>query len=133
MTDCTSLISRLKKAEGPDRELDCDIARSLGWQVQWTTDDAHQFIPCGIWGDERKGEKGLIPRFTESLDAARGMSNWVVLYASDIGADGLALVQLGDPSRSPTVEVSGIHPSLVVAWCIAALKARQSEKKEGGR
>ena len=123
MNELQSLIERLEKVEGPDRELDraihalefpCDLFDGP------PDDPVYQEPNSPLWFN--------VPTYTASLDAAVGLSNWILLHASDIGADGLPLVQLGDPSRSPVVEVTGIHQRLVIAWCIAALKARASEE-----
>lgn len=125
-----ALADRCEQATGPDRELDGAIATSLGWT------DVHGSVlradfqggrPPGVidWWDH-------VPRFTASLDAARTISEWVLLHASDIGADGLALVELGNPTTTPTGLVRGVgygggQHALVLALCAAALRALAAE------
>lgn len=74
-----------------------------------------------VWDDEEH-----VPNYTTSLDAAREMSNWLLISASDIGADGIAEVYLGNPKISQIVH--GIHSRLATAWCIASLRAIEAEK-----
>lgn len=69
-----------------------------------------------------------VPRYTSSIDAARALSQWLLLYASDIGGDGLAMVRLGMPEHPPrTVEGyglgGGLH-ALARAYCAAAIRTR---------
>lgn len=128
----TALISELERAREGSRELDAKITalverrtithddkgRMLG-----RADDPPHDICILYWPGGT--DYPFVKRYTTSLDAVRSLSNWVLIRASDIAADGLALVELGDPSRSPSVEVTGIHADLILAWCIAALKARE--------
>lgn len=67
----------------------------------------------------------LIPlrHYTISLDAARSLSNWVLLHLGDIGADGLPYAVLGDPSQTPPKEATGIGATIELALCIAGVKA----------
>ena len=61
-----------------------------------------------------------IPYYTTSFDAARTISNWVLLHLSDIGADGLPYAKLGNPGES--TEVTGIGATIELALCIAGVK-----------
>jgi hypothetical protein len=99
------LIERLEKATGPDRELDSDIA-SLVYP---------------------NGEGAM--RYTSSIDAARSIDKGALcVFASDIGADGQAIVKLvTDTATSPIIEHTGIHSRLEIAWCIAAVKGRAAQ------
>lgn len=67
-----------------------------------------------------------VPAYTTSLDAAATLSTWMLISASDIEADGLPAVRLGDPSpRQGIKEVLGLcGRTLALTWCAAALKAR---------
>jgi hypothetical protein len=56
---------------------------------------------------------------------ARYLCSWLLLQASDIGADGLPLVRLGDPSV--TAEVVGIGRTLEQAYFAAAFRALAHE------
>lgn len=63
--------------------------------------------------------------YTDSLDAARGICpSAMLVFASDIGADGLPMVKLVlDTSTTPVKEYTGIGHTLVLAWCAASLRA----------
>jgi hypothetical protein len=65
-----------------------------------------------------------VPRYTESLDAVRALGGMCV-FASDIGADGLAMVNLvADTSTAPVIEYTGIASRLEHAWLAAALRMK---------
>ena len=120
------LTHELEQATEGSRELDVRIAVKVGYDFE----DVHgkrfsQAIQQCPEMPYNAIDSWHVPNYTTSLDAARSLSNWVLIQASDIAADGLAFVELGDPSRSPSVEVHGIHANLVLAWCVAALKARE--------
>lgn len=69
--------------------------------------------------------------WTRKLDDAVKLSDWILLYASDIGADGLPMVVLGDGSVAPSREAKGIAGgTLALTWCAAALRARAAMAKE---
>lgn len=134
------LIAALESASGPDRELDCDIARSLGWEVKFQTDMANQFIPYAIWGNEKKGQKGPVPYFTESIDAALMLVRdgwvWQVSNRAPKPHAGRAYIHNGElhfvgvgTQRNPdrqTEECTAATPA--IALCIAALKARSTQE-----
>lgn len=70
------------------------------------------------------GRLQTVPCFTKSLDAVRALGGLVV-FASDIGADGLALVKLvSDTSTTPIAEYTGIASTLECAWLAAALRMK---------
>jgi hypothetical protein len=70
------------------------------------------------------GPLQIVPHYTNSLDAVRSLGGMCV-FASDIGADGLALVKLvADTSATPIVEYTGIASRLEHAWLAAALRMR---------
>lgn len=123
------LIERLESAPEGSREWDARIAWAINWNnVQSVSSlDAEKIIES-VKNADCYIDVDSPPSYTVSLDAARGLSNWVLIYASDIGADGLALVRLGNPAVSPSPEVSGIHSSLEIAWCIAGLKAQEAAR-----
>lgn len=107
------LIERLEKATGPDRKLDSDICDFVFGKQPW-------YAPSPEWCRLYHAEP------TSSIDAARTLSDWVLLTLSDIGADGLPYAVLGDPSQSPSVEVTGIGATPAIALCIAGLKTRSA-------
>lgn len=118
----TDLIAALEAADGPSRELDAEIANLLGLTTS--------YWPGKEWEYRDGGEWRPLPAYTTSLDAARSLSDWVLIHAGDISADGLAQVILGNPATTPVGEVEGIHQRLEIAWCIAALKTREFDKGE---
>ena len=107
MKSIDAIIALLENARYSDFTIDEEISRVTG-----------------IWN----GEEMDVPSFTSNLNDARSISNWLLVYASDIGADGLALATLADPGYSPPLEATGMHSSLEIALCIAGLKARQLDE-----
>lgn len=72
------------------------------------------------------------PPWHRSFDAARSISTWIITHASDIAADGMAMVELSDtggPCR-PVNIVRGIASTLPAALCAASLRARAVEMEE---
>lgn len=63
-------------------------------------------------------------RYTSNLIAARSLSDWVLICASDIGGGRPALVVLGSRADFPLVEATGFGRTLELAWCAASLRAR---------
>lgn len=117
----TTLIKRLEALTGPSREVDAEIAKATGWKpVQWEFAGKYGVA----WG-------AVPPNFTSSLDAARSIfPNAMLIYANEIGADGLPYVQLcTNTSTNPVTVHAGIGATLEIAWCIAALKARDSSNE----
>ena len=69
------------------------------------------------------------PTYTQSIDTVRRHFDYLCVYASDIGADGLAMVKLvTDTSTSPIAEHVGIAVRLEHAWLAAALRGHAYEK-----
>ncbi len=125
----TDLIAELENAAEGSRELDGEIHFSPGSDLRWLEPEIREYAKrrnISLTEANSLNSGPEIPHYTTSLDAARSLSNWVLVYASDVGADGLALVRLAD-TGSPVKEVEGIHNRLEMAWCIAALKARQAD------
>jgi hypothetical protein len=60
----TDLIQRLRAATGPDRELDAEICRRLGYEVRTDGGRGHYYEPKKNWSWEN------VPAYTASLDAA---------------------------------------------------------------
>lgn len=130
----TDLIAELGRATEGSLELDATIAENLGWKVHWATDVGGDFYPYGVWGDEKKGEKGIVPRFTTSLDAALTLvpepleANLQIWRGVGTGHV-YARANCGELDDSKSTD-SGIRPSPALALCIAALKARQAQALE---
>ena len=131
MSDFNELANRCEKASGPDRELDILI----GYAVDLRGDDGHlnlreSFDICGMEQMLRMAEsyqniwRQELPRYTASIDAIRTLGGMVV-FASDIAADGLAMVKIvADTAPSRIIEHTGIASRLEHAWLAAALRAR---------
>lgn len=125
-----TLIEQLEASEEGSVRLNSEITVAIGKADHIARvvleNGPDSYIPTtagGQWVDD-------VP-YTTDLTTARNLSNWLLLYASDIGADGLAMVTLADPSTSPVKEVTGIHGRLVMAWVIAAMKAREADDIKG--
>lgn len=119
------LVKRLKAAEIGNRELDVEIAERRGWEVHWATDMGGDFYPYGVWGDVRKGEKGIVPFYTINIDAALTLvpEGWYW------GVDCRGVAHLDPAGTFPIVmdgspcftELQAATPALAI--CIAALHA----------
>ena len=80
-TELLALAERVERADGPDRELDAEIALAAGWEKStdeewveyWHLPDKGQ-IPHIIWQPYRARDIGAfrtaLPYFTASIDAA---------------------------------------------------------------
>lgn len=109
-----SLIERLEKASGPDRELDVEIAMAidLPWNKAQRTGD---------------GKSLVAPFFTSSLDAAMTLVpegyDWSLFYDNGEAISGCM------PASEDGCCFSDNHaPTPALALCIAALKAREAGK-----
>lgn len=129
------LIARLEAATGPNRKLDSEICRAAGWEVRADKKfggDYYQPRKNYTWQD--------VPAYTASIDAALTLvpEGWSVQSLSQsldltwwdctlervCCEDGLFL--------GSGVEVTAdARPSLPLALCIAALKARTPRGTEG--
>jgi len=58
------LLTRLQNATGPDRELDIDIHKTLGWEL------APPEAGCTWWNEDGDTFNGDTPLYTASIDAA---------------------------------------------------------------
>lgn len=76
MSDLLELAERCEKAEGPDRELDCDIALAVGWDIKHPLAPLPELITTlGIeWlrlaATEYQSTYKELPAYTASIDAA---------------------------------------------------------------
>lgn len=123
------LIARLEKLPGPDRELDADIFRALGWR-------SFGGIFNQQWWEGPSGERcKAVPFFTASIDAAltlvpegycwlsRSHDGSKNLAGNGSGAGGFANVHA---NRDDAIFFTAFAATPAIALCIAALKARQS-------
>lgn len=133
MTDLTSLIEKLQKAGGPDRELDCQIAVAVdgfyelppkweGGPVGYGYTDAEGTpIHPGHGGDQ------LVRQYTLSIDAAaslakRVLPNWQINLS--IFHDTLAEASFGN-REAPHARSLATKPALAI--CLATLRALQQK------
>lgn len=142
MSKYAELIARLKKATGPDRELDVAICEATGNYSRRSYSEW-----CGI---QPKGSRPTITdflnarlstRYTASIDAALTLVpegdhyetaewKWRVTEFQEWNNDNKNWwwqVRLsGWPNNQPKV-VEGNHKQPAIALCIAALKAREAQ------
>ena len=129
MTDLLVLADRVEKLTGGDRRVDAEIACAvmfpslrpaepndhIEYQRGYPPSRGDIWTPTGFL---------MSDNYTSSINAARSIGGMLV-FASEIGADGLPMVRLiSDTSTSPVVEYTGIAATLPLAWCAAALRAR---------
>lgn len=103
-------IANRCETERPSNELDAEIRR-------WLSHNDYE------WWKNHAGKNN----FTQSWSAARSLTDWVLITASDIAGDGLAFVVLGNPSVSPSPSVNAISSTVIGALCAASLKARVND------
>lgn len=147
MNNLQSLIERLEKALGPDRELDAEIW-ALDNAIQSSLEFGHESYSganrewvragsIGAWMDE-------IPTYTASLDAAvglvpEGMGGHDLDLSRSIRGKGewehytlwqarLSMESATDDPDELAGQYSGFANTAPLALCIAALKARASEE-----
>ncbi len=126
-----TLIERLEKAAGPDRELDGDIAMATG---PWTKYDLGD--NCWQWRFNGVNFGTHPPHYTSSLDAALTLvpahSAWAAEHDAGFGKSTkrlpFAFVSIQDDRldhMSPkNPQHIGRHDCPAIALCIACLKAR---------
>lgn len=143
--DIEGLVERLEKASGPDRRLDGEIWKAVTEKPGdvWTN-----AFSGGVW-HRRDTDDHLAfespPRFTESIDAALALvpDGWWInaKICKNRGADRAfchvtleqdADTQDRDLEDDEPFEVSASNaPSLAIALCIAAIRARaQADEDE---
>lgn len=128
-TEIESIIGRLEKATGPDREIDRLIALRLGTIRRWTTPVPSGEEDYGVFGDVNFHEG--FPQYTSSLDAAvslvpKGFA-WQVTKR---------FINCGAKVQAPNETVDDIFSNFkgnipAIALCIAALRARLSQNTGG--
>lgn len=122
MSDLLALADRVEKEAAGSRELDGEICLALGWTYQKMKGDSRAYYRRpGVTEYYQRDEP---PAFTSSLDDTRKSFPYLCVFASDMGADGLAMVKLvADTSTTPVIEYAGIAARLEAAWLAAALRA----------
>ena len=106
------LLQRLRAATGPDRELDAEIAQSLGWEC---IDNRNRY-----WRDP-DGIDAALPHYTRSVDDALTLVpngwRWRCAQTSD------GFVAFGTFPHT-TKQTGGHAPTAALAICIASMEAR---------
>ena len=125
MTDLPSLIERLEKAEGPDRELDQEIAKACGWQYV----PASPFTRDG-WISPDYQDYDEAPYYTASLDAhlPGDESAWWQIHGPSVEF-GIWNVRRVIGKSPDILIVEAIGHTEPIARRIAALKARQANEE----
>jgi hypothetical protein len=123
------LIAALEKAEGPSRELDCDIfvATAHSPFVSYYPD----CVLASLGGFAARVEIEEIPKYTTSIDAALTLvpEGWALYRINQYHDNKNPAWGWGGTLRNYLtpeigVEVGESRASLALALCIAALKAR---------
>jgi len=114
----TSTIKRLENLKDPDREVDAEIAKAIGWR-----DFISDKVPAYYWIDEENRPRLEVPYFTGSIDAARSICKdaFPTLICTVYRKQMVRLIKQSD---QPSFEYTGIGKTIELAWCIAALRAR---------
>ncbi|MBO9589583.1 hypothetical protein [Devosia sp.] len=113
MTDLNELLERVKKAPGPDRELDADLARALGWA--FIEGDGEDRIPLAL------------PCFTFSADDAMRLAQnalparWEIAMGT-CGEEDMPWACLTEPDE-PCRDFSANAPTMELAIVEALLSA----------
>jgi len=133
----SSLIERLEKAEGPDRELDADIAAAvLGGEIQWQTAMTGDALPVRKYPSKdhiRGFGREPVQRYTSSIDAALTLVpegfKWKTGYSRHVPHN--AVIQ--DYRANPILGAftGECDSNRAIAICIASLRARSAMTGEG--
>lgn len=133
MTNYEELATRVEALAAYDgrlmAEIDCAVRfpdlRPAETDDHPTVKD-RTFDPSSIWTPTG----WLMSRnYWRSVDDAISLTEgFVIIHLSDIGADGLPMAVVGDPSRSPSVKCVGIAHNLAAALTAAALRAHASKE-----
>lgn len=117
------LIARIESADGPSRELDAEIARSIGWGCVVRDPEAQNKYVC--WRKHyRSGEWIMLPRYTSSIDDALTLvpdGHYMHVY-TPYGEVSQGYAVVSDRDDGPLFTSIAATPALALA--AAALKAR---------
>ena len=119
MGDFEDLIQRLEKAEGPSYVLDCAIG---------------EFVRASMRYQHPGSMNPTYPPYTASLDAAVGLvpEGWSLHMNQHDGGEWSAELREGYATSYGHVALAFKHPTLPLALCIAALKARKAAQSQDG-
>lgn len=122
----TSTIKRLENLKDPDREVDAEIAKAIGWR-----DFISDKVPAYYWIDEENRPRLEVPYFTGSIDAAltlmpkinRPNFPWLAIKSNNPNNPIGCRCELW---LDNVKNYNGRGKTLAIAICIAALKARET-------
>lgn len=107
-----------------------DPAVLLALAVRCETEEASIALEMAI--EIATGKHNGAMWWTRKWEAARSLSDWILVHASDIGADGLPLVHLADPETGR--EAKGVAGrTLTLTYCAAACRALAIEAEQATR
>lgn len=142
MSDIAELLERCRKAAGPDRELDCQIAYAVDFGVDGMGNSFRDF--CDVFERDwveisRRAEMHQsilshnLPRFTASIDSITALiegelPGWHWLVERDL--DGAFFGRVGSPQDGPFSWDAGPLSSAPLALCCAFLSAKLAQVTE---
>jgi hypothetical protein len=132
----SDIIERLEKATGPDQDLDEDIF-DMAWPVK-----SRNGLTWRERGQQMLTSDAITPRYTASIDAAMTLKpNGLGIYLRHSLRDGerltaeVHLTRIVSQVLGVNASYSGEHdfaeghaPTIPLALCIAALKAREQSE-----
>lgn len=154
MADLSSLIARLEKEKGPNREIDRDIALTVdGFVYEKRGEDAKPWFYHSTIGGRRQlislYSSERLPAYTSSIDAAvalvqRVLPGWGGLLSLGSG-NSIHVADLWSERRGnqssedeeeyplpPGEDAQAEHASLPMAICLATLRALQQKGSSNG-
>lgn len=130
-----SLIERLEKLQGPDREVGNEILRASGWTIK-TNQSSGTGSRTSVWWRDPTGEyfsDGCQPDLTKSIDAALTLIEKKSSWALECAMNETAATIYPNWDIDPLNKFSAFAPTPAIAICIASLRARAAlEDKERG-
>lgn len=136
-----TIIDKLERADGPDRELDRAIAKVMGWhrvEPRFTRSKHGAWISPDDWIGEYSNGSPItdslhgttmyreVPAYTASIDAAMTLvpEGWMLTSLSELGMAGGCVCGLGNPGTGAVAIADAGEHTLALAVCSASLRAR---------
>ncbi len=135
MNNLTELAARVEGAEGPNRDIDAEIAPLTGLRM------AEEGHPLGRCCYDQNGRGVPLPAFTASLDAALTLvpegwfilvSDWQASILRKLGPWQAVLTRNRDDMRTVFDGRSDHAATPALALCAAALRARAAMEAGNG-
>ena len=123
------LAGRCERATGPDRELDAEIAKAVGYEVEWATigpdHRREELVQVRTYPGELSPTSRNLRRYTASIDAAMTLVPEGYFWTGGTHPEfGAAMVVTNDPDSELNASKAAT-PALALA--AAALKARATQ------